>query len=145
MTNPQATYDGAVLGREVCRGRIDLSQTDIDRFCALMGYDDPAHRAGAAAGAAGGAVAPTSMCLAFGLRLGWESQVFPPGVIRVGDENTYGVPARAGDRLTTTLVISDRFTRKGRRFLTYQMETTNQHDQQVCLVCFTAILPGGPT
>ncbi|MEI6798696.1 MAG: MaoC family dehydratase N-terminal domain-containing protein [Pseudomonadota bacterium] len=140
MTNPLTTYDGAQLGQDVCRGRIDLSQDEINRFCALMGYDDPAYRAGAA----GGAVAPTSMCLAFGLRLGWEEQVFPPGVIRVGDENTYGVPARAGDVLTTCLVIADRFERKGRRFLTYDMVTTNQHQEQVCHVRFTAIMPEAP-
>ena len=140
MTNPLTTYDGAEPGREICRGQIDLSQSEIDRFCALLGYDDPAYRAGAV----GGAVAPTSMGLAFGLRLGWQAQVFPPGVIRVGDENTYGVPARAGDALTTTLVITDRFERKGRRFLTYQMITTNQRHEQVCQVRFTAILPGGP-
>ena len=140
MSNPLTTYDGAELGHEICRGSTHLSQTEIDSFCALMGYDDPAFRADAA----GGAVAPTSMALAFGLRLGWEEQVFPPGVIRVGDENTYGVPARAGDALTTTLVITDRFERKGRRFLTYQMITTNQRHEQVCQVRFTAILPGGP-
>ena len=133
MTNPLTTYEGAELGREICRGRIDLSQDEIDRFCALLGYDDPAYSTGG--------VAPTSMCLAFGLRLGWEEQVFPPGVIRVGDENTYGVPARAGDVLTTTLVITDRFERKGRRFLTYAMATTNQRQEQVGLVTFTAILP----
>ncbi len=137
MTNPLTTYEGAELGREVCRGVIDLSQADIDRFCDLMGHDDPAYRAGAP----GGAVAPTSMSLAFGLRLGWEAQVFPPGVVRVGDENTYGVPARAGDVLTTTLVITDRFERKGRKFLTYQMDTTNPAGERVCRVTFTAILP----
>ena len=137
MSNPLTSYDGAELGREICRGRIELSQTEIDRFCALMGYDDPAYRAGAL----GGAAAPTSMCLAFGLRLGWEEQVFPPGVIRVGDENTYGVAARVGDVLTTTLVITDRFERKGRRFLTYEMDTTNQRQEQVCQVRFTAIIP----
>ena len=137
MSNPLTTYEGAELGSEICRGSFELSQSEIDRFCALMGYDDPAYRAGAA----GGAVAPTSMCLAFGLRLGWEAQVFPPGVIRVGDENTYGAPARAGDVLTTTLVITDRFERKGRRFLTYQMVTTNPRGEQVAQVRFTAILP----
>lgn len=137
MTNPLTTFDGAELGREVCRGVIALGQEDIDRFCDLMGYDDPAYRADAP----GGAVAPTSMCLAFGLRLGWEEQVFPPGVVRVGDENTYGVPARPGDVLTTTLVITDRFERKGRKFLTYQMDTTNSSGERICRVKFTAILP----
>ena len=139
MTNPLTTYDGAEPGREICRGQTHLTQTDIDGFCTLLGYDDPAFRADAP----GGAVAPTSMSLAFGLRLGWEAQVFPPGVIRVGDENTYGVPARAGDFLTTALTITDRFERKGRRFLTYQMVTTNTRQEQVCCVRFTAIIPGG--
>ena len=139
MSNPLTSYEGAEPGREICRGRIEITQAEIDRFCALMGYDDPAYRADAP----DGAIAPTSMSLAFGLRLGWEEQVFPPGVIRVGDENTYGVPARAGDALTTTLVIADRFERKGRRFLTYEMVTTNQRAEQVCCVRFTAIIPEG--
>ena len=131
MTHALTSYDGAQLGQVVCTGRIDLTQAQIDAFCTLMGYDDPAYRS----------VAPTSMCLAFGLRLGWEEQVFPRGVIRVGDENIYGVPARAGDVLITRLVIADRFERKGRRFLTYDMVTTNQHNEQVCQIKFTALMP----
>lgn len=137
MTNPLTTYDGAEIGRKVCEGRILVTQEDIDRFCALMGYDDPAYRADAP----GGAVAPTSMCLTYGLRLGWEEAVFPPGAIRMGDENLHGVPARAGDALTTALTIVDRFERKGRRFLKYEMTTTNQGGEGVCTVAFTAIVP----
>ena len=133
MTHPMTTYAGAELGREVCRAQTQLTQPEIDRFCGLLGYDGAQYQG----------VAPTSMCLAFGLRLGWEAQVFPPGVIRVGDENTYGVPAQAGEVLVTTLVITDRFERKGRRFLTYQMDTTNPAGEQVCRVKFTAIIPEG--
>jgi hypothetical protein len=137
MTNPLTTFEGAVIGREVCQGHIVVTQDDIDSFCRLMGYDDPAYRAGAASGA----VAPTSMCLTYGLRLGWEEDVFPPGAIRMGDENVYGVAARAGDALTTTLTIVDRFERKGRRFLKYEMTTTNGAGETVCTVAFTAIVP----
>lgn len=137
MINPLTTFEGARIGHRVCDGTIDVTQTDIDRFCALMGYDDPAYRAGAA----GGAVAPTSMCLTYGLRLGWEENVFPPGAIRMGDENVYGVPARPGDTLTTVLTIIDRFVRKERKFLKYEMVTTKQTGERVCLVAFTAIVP----
>lgn len=137
MTNPLTTFEGAEIGRLVCEGRIVVSQADIDAFCRLMGYDDPACRADAL----GGAVAPTSMCLTYGLRLGWEEDVFPPGAIRMGDENVYGVPARPGDALTTALTIVDRFERKGRRFLKYEMTTTNQKGERVCMVAFTAIVP----
>lgn len=137
MTNPLTTFDGAEIGRKVCEGSIVVTQDDIDHFCALMGYDDPAYRAGAP----GGSVAPTSMSLTYGLRLGWEEDVFPPGAIRMGDENTYGVPARTGDTLTTSLRIVDRFERKERRFLKYEMTTTNQSGESVCTVAFTAIVP----
>ncbi|WP_274631165.1 MaoC family dehydratase [Arvimicrobium flavum] len=137
MTNPLTTFEGATIGSPVCQGRIAVTQQDIDRFCALLGYDDAAYRADAP----GGAVAPTSMCLTYGLRLGWEEDVFPPGAIRMGDENTYGVPARPGDTLTTALTIVDRFERKGRRFLKYEMTTVNQREEAVCTVAFTAIVP----
>jgi hypothetical protein len=137
MSNPRATYDGAEIGVPVCEGRIVVSQRDIDSFCRLMGYDDPAYRNGAP----GGAMAPTSMCLTYGLRLGWEEDVFPPGAIRVGDENVYGVPARAGDTLVTVLTIVDRFMRKERKFLKYEMVTTNQNGERVCTIAFTAIVP----
>lgn len=137
MTNPLVSFDGAQIGVKVCEGRIVVSQADIDRFCRLMGYDDPAYRADAPEGA----VAPTSMGLTYGLRLGWEEAVFPPGAIRVADENVYGVPARPGNVLTTVLTIVERFERKGRKFMKYEMVTTNEHGQMVCRVAFTAIVP----
>lgn len=137
MTHPLTTFESAQIGRPVCDGRMEVTQADIDAFCALMGYDDPAYRADAP----GGAVAPTSMCLTYGLRLGWEEDVFPPGAIRMGDENVYGEPARAGDVLTTVLTIVAGFERKGRKFLTYEMVTSNQRGARVCTVAFTAIVP----
>ncbi|WP_158969932.1 MaoC family dehydratase [Chachezhania sediminis] len=135
--NPLTTFEAAEIGRKVCEGRMTVTQTDIDTFCALMGYDDPAYRADAP----GGAIAPSSMGLTYGLRLGWEESVFPPGAIRMGDENIHGVPARPGDELVTDLTVTDRFERKGRRFLTYRMETRNRTGALVCSVAFTAIVP----
>lgn len=137
MTNPLTTFDGAVPGKPVCEGRILVNQEDIDRFCDLMGYDDPAYRKGAA----GGAIAPPSMGLTYGLRLGWEEDVFPAGAIRMGDENRYGQSARPGDELTTVLTITDKFVRKERKFLTYEMVTRNQSGALICSVAFTAIVP----
>lgn len=137
MTNPLTTFEGARIGQPVCKGTIKVTQADIDDFCALMGYDDPVYRPDAP----DGAIAPTSMCLTYGLRLGWEDSVFPPGAVRMGDENVYGVPARPGDTLTTVLTIVDRFSRKERKFLKYEMVTTRQTGERVCLVAFTAIVP----
>lgn len=135
--NPLTTYNGAVLGKPICTGHLRVTQEDIDRFCTLLGYDDPAYRADAP----NGAIAPTSMCLTYGLRLGWEESVFPPGAIRTNDENVYGIPARPGDQLVTELTIIDKFERKTRKFLKYEMVTKNQSGERVCSVAFTAIVP----
>lgn len=136
-TNPLTTFEGTELGRAVCEGRIHVTQAEIDTFCALLGYDDPAYRADAE----GGAIAPASMSLTYGLRLGWEHKVFPPGCIRMGDENVHGQPVHPGDDLRTMLTIVDKFERKGRRFMKYSLVTTNQQDQLVCSITFTAIVP----
>ncbi len=132
-----ASYEGAVIGAKVCEGRMSVTQDDIDKFCAMMGYDDPAYRADAE----GGAIAPVSMCLTYGLRLGWETDVFPEGAIRMGDENRYGVSARPDDNLVTVLRITKKFERKNRKFLDYEMTTSNQAGQMVCVVTLTAIVP----
>jgi acyl dehydratase len=135
--NPLTTYEGAVPGRKVCEGRISVTQADIDEFCDLFGYDDPAYRRGAP----GGPIAPPSMGLTYGLRLGWEENVFPPGAIRMGDENIHGKPTRPGDELNTALTIVEKFERKDRRFLKYEMITRNQNGELICSVTFTAIVP----
>lgn len=131
--DPRFAWDTACLNEVLCESRIEVHDDEIARFRALMGY--PPSPPGAVA------VAPTSMGLTYGLRLGWEHAVFPPGVVRMGDEDRFGVPARAGDTLVTRLRIVDRFERKGRRFLKYEMSTRNQHDALVCEVVFAAIMP----
>ena len=132
-TDPRFAWETARLHEVLCESVAESTAEEIDAFRALLGY--PPTAPGATP------VAPTSMGLTWGLRLGWEHSVFPPGVVRMGDEDRFGVPARAGDRLTTRLRIVDRFERKGRRFLKYEMRTCNQRDELVCEVVFAAILP----
>jgi len=133
MADPRFAYETAVLNEVLCESRTTVGADEIETFRRLMGY--------APTTAGQTPVAPASMGLTYGLRLGWEHSVFPPGVIRMGDEDRFGVPARAGDWLVTQLRIVDRFERKGRRFMKYEMRTHNQHGQLVCEVVFAAILP----
>lgn len=128
--NPDFCYDTARLDTVLCEGVVDVGAQDIARFRRLLGY------AGAATD-----VAPPSMGLTYGLRLGWEHSIFPPGVVRMGDEDVFGVPARAGDRLTTTFRIVGKFEKKERRFLRYEMRTANQRDELVCSISFVALMP----
>lgn len=132
MDPAAVAYETAVLNQILCEGHYAVSAESIARFRRLMGY-------GATSGA--DLVAPTSMGLIYGLRLGWDFSIFPPGAIRMGDDDVFGVPARAGDTLLTRMRIVDKFERKGRKFMKYEMTTRNQREELVCSVAFTAIVP----
>lgn len=127
--NPDFCFETARLDTVLCEGVCQVSADDVARFRRLMGYDGAAD------------VAPPSMGLTYGLRLGWEHAIFPPGVVRMGDEDVFGVPARAGDRLITQLRIVEKFEKKQRRFMRYEMRTQNQHQELVCSISFVALIP----
>ena len=131
--NPDFAYDTACLEQVLCEGSCLVEAQEVERFRRLLGY--PPTPAGATP------VAPPSMGLTYGLKLGWEHDIFPPGAIRMGDEDVFGVPACVGDHLLTQFRIAGKFERKGRRFMKYEMRTANQNQQLVCSVTFTAIVP----
>ena len=131
--NPDFAFQTARLEQVLCEGSCSVVVEDVERFRRLMGY--PATPAGQVP------VAPQSMGLTYGLKLGWENAIFPPGAIRMGDEDVFGVPARVGDRLVTQFRIVEKFEKKERKFMTYEMRTCNQNGDLVCSVRFTAITP----
>lgn len=133
MTQNPFSYETARLNEVLCEGVCDVTTESIERFRSLMGY--PPTPPGESP------TAPASMGLTYGLRLGWERAIFPPGAIRTGDEDVFGVPARSGDHLVTQLRIVDRFERKGRKYMKYEMKTRNQAMELVCSVAFTAMTP----
>lgn len=129
--NPDFCYETAKLGQVLCSGVCDVTAGDVERFRRLLGYE----------AAADSGLAPSSMGLTYGLRLGWEHSIFPPGVVRMGDDDVFGVPARVGDRLTTTFSIVEKFEKKDRRFLRYEMRTINQLGALVCAISFVGLMP----
>ena len=129
--NPDFLYDTARLGEVLCSDSCEVSQDELTRFRTLLGYPSDGEAD----------LAPSSMGLTYGLRLGWKHQVFPPGVVRMGDDDLFGVPARAGDKLTTSFRIVEKFEKKSRRFLRYEMRTDNQRNEMVCTISFLAMVP----
>lgn len=131
--NPDFLFETARLDQVLCEGRCTVTGADVERFRRLMGYDaTPPGQVPAT---------PSSMGLTYGLRLGWDNRIFPPGAIRMGDDDVFGVPARVGDELLTQFRIVDKFERKNRNFMKYEMRTHNQAGQLVCAVSFTALVP----
>jgi len=131
------------IGTELGRGTYPVKLEDVVRFAALFS-DGEAERHGRKGTVAMGTdsnVALPGMIFLYSLRLGWDLTLFPPGAIRMGDNNCFLSPARAGDVLTTSLTVSERFERKGRRFVTFLCVTENDRRQKICTVEFTALLP----
>lgn len=131
--NPDFCFETARLNAVLCEGVCDVTAEDVAKFRRLMGYGGD--------GGEASTVAPPSMGLTYGLRLGWEHSIFPPGVVRMGDDDEFGVPARAGDRLTTQFRIVEKFEKKERRFMRYEMRTENQHRELVCSISFLGLVP----
>lgn len=131
--NPDFAYDTARLDQVLCEGQCTVTTEDVERFRGLMGY--PSTPAGQLP------ATPPSMGLTYGLRLGWENAIFPPGAIRMGDDDVFGAPACVGDRLSTQFRIVEKFERKNRKFMKYEMRTRNQANELVCSVSFTAVVP----
>lgn len=134
--NPDFCFDTARLNDVLCSGVCDITTEDVAKFLRLMGYEDDGKGNDASS-----SIAPPSMGLIYGLRLGWEHSIFPPGVVRMGDDDEFGVPARAGDRLTTQFRIVGKFEKKERRFMRYEMRTQNQRDELVCSISFLGLVP----
>ena len=131
--NPDFAFDTARLNQVLCEGICHVTAEDVEKFRLLMGY--PSTPVGQVP------ATPPSMGLTYGLKLGWENSIFAPGVIRMGDEDVFGVAARVGDRLVTQFRIVEKFEKKGRKFMKYEMRTQNQSDALVCSVSFTVITP----
>jgi len=132
-SNPDFAFDTARLNTVLCESSYQVEAIAVEQFRQLMGYAPTA--------ADQIPVAPPSMGLTYGLRLGWDNAIFPPGAIRMEDEDVFGVAARVGDLLRTQLRIVDKFEKKSRRFMKYEMLTCNQAHDMVCIVSFTAIVP----
>lgn len=131
--NPDFAYETARLHQVLCEGVCNVTSAEVEQFRRLMGYaETPPGQV---------PLTPPSMGLTYGLKLGWENAIFAPGVIRMGDEDMFGVAARVGDRLVTQFRIVGKFEKKGRKFMQYEMRTQNQKDELVCSVSFTVITP----
>jgi hypothetical protein len=132
-TKTDFAFETARLNEVLCESTNVVDATLVRKFRHLMGYPETVPDQAP--------VVPPSMGLTYGLQLGWDHAIFPPGAIRMGDEDVFGVPARVGDVLRTQLRIVNKFEKGTRRFMQYEMRTSNQLQEMVCTVSFTAIVP----
>lgn len=136
-------FDEVKVGDFLGEGTYRVTKVEIARFAKLLGYEDPVYfdEDYASQTEYGGIITPPGMIFIYGLKLGWELKQYPPGSIRMGDDNEFFLPARPGDELTTRITVSDKFIKKERKFLKAKLETVNKKKEKVCTVDFTCIIP----
>lgn len=103
-----------------------------------------------AAKAAGhdGLVAPPMFAVVYSSRA-LAPAMFDPAVgmnfaamVHGSEDLTYGVPAIAGDRITTTAKVKDISERDGKGFYLFETESVNQRGENVCTAVWTLIVRG---
>lgn len=140
-------FDKIEVGKFLGEKTYTVTKEDIARFAKLLGYTDPLYfdEAYAKKTEFGGIIAPPGMIFIYQLIATVDMvaafEYFPPGSIRMGDDNEFFNPARPGDTLTLKVTISDKFIKKERKFLKARVDATNQKKEKVCTVEFACIVP----
>ena len=92
-----------------------------------------------------GLVAPAGFTLQYA-SVKWatgQAGYVPQGSVHVRQQHTLSGLVRAGDCLTTTVSVGEKYEKKGRYYLVHQIDITNQHGHRVCASRFVNLLPEG--
>lgn len=122
----------------------------IREFAAVTGDTSPLCNDEAAARAAGfaGLVAPPMFAVIFSAR-SMAPAMFDPDVamnfatmVHGGQDFEFGVPAVAGDRVTTTASVKDIFQKGDKGFYVFETDSVNQNGDRVVKATWTLIVRG---
>jgi hypothetical protein len=135
-------FDQALIGREFAADPpVEVTAEMIANFCYAIGENLPPQASldGSAPGPPEGLVAPPAFAGLFRLaELTFE--MLPHGSRRLaaGMEIVFGVPIRAGDRITMTSRIKEVYEKTGRTgamvFMVIASVLTNQHGEEVAQI-----------
>lgn len=136
MSIKNITYDTAVVGQILGQTRSYATRESIRAYAEAMDDSDPIYWDEASARAAGypGVVAPpgyhlqyTNLKVAVG-----ERGYLPRGSIHSRSQYRLSGFVLAGDCLTTTVSVGDKFEKKGRKYLVYHVVVSNQREEILC-------------
>ena len=77
-----------------------------------------------------GLVAPPTTAAIYALKGFLEEVEMPPGGIHASQAFDFVQPAMAGDELTTTSTVGDKYEQRGRKFVIIEAVTKNQNGQE---------------
>ena len=123
-----------------------VTREDIEKYVTVVGETNAIYRDDEAARRAGfeGVVAPPMMVKDYAhftnVLLELEKPA-PAHSIHARSEYTYVKPARPGDVMTTTGIIAEKYERKGRKYITFELTTVNQKGETIVVNRHTSVWP----
>lgn len=139
-------YDFFFIGQELPAYTHTVTESEIDDFCNAVPTDTSIYLDDEAAKAAGleGRVAPPMMVRRYAhfqnVLTGLEGTI-PGHSIHVSGNYDFLCPVRPGDTITTTGKVVDKFIKKGRKFISFELISTNQRGERVVLNRHTSVWP----
>lgn len=110
---------------------VDLTETAVADYLRVTGYSCPLFTEPEAARAAGFERTPVPSMYA--TTYAFVSKVpgiqLAPGGVHAKQEFRFLNPTYVGDRLHTVITVSDKYERRGKKYLVFDSITTNQHGE----------------
>lgn len=119
MTQGGYYYDDLTVGQSFGPHRYPLTREAIAEWCDIHGQRFPESLDAEAARRKGlrDAVAPAGMCFIFSLQAITSLDVLPPGVILAEETLRFQEPPCAGDTVSTTVTVAERYERRERKYV----------------------------
>ena len=145
-------YQAVEVGQAGNPTTVQITEEHVSRYALLAQNDDPRYqRAGASQEYGGALVAMPTMALTIAPLLRDEIAE-ACGFVAVEQSRTarrqtpfakcevwWMAPMRAGDTITGTRRVLEKYERRGSKFVVFRVEATNQHGQQVATYDYTCI------
>jgi acyl dehydratase len=131
------------IGREFKALKYNLTEETILGYCKAVGEDGAIFKDASEAKKEGypTLVAPPTTAAIYALKGFLEEVEMPPGGIHASQAFDFIHPAMAGDELTTTSRVGDKYEERGRKFVIIEAVTKNQKGQEIVRSRMTAVWP----
>ena len=144
MVKTGLRYADAQIGQHLGTAVNYATREAIRAYAEVTEDFDPIYWDEDAARAAGypGIVAPSGFCLQYTdmkVAVG-QNQYVPQGSVHAKQHYALLGVICAGDCLTTTVSVGDKYEKKGRKYVDYHCEVTNQRGELVCVSDYINIM-----
>jgi acyl dehydratase len=123
-----------------------VTEAEIDAYCSAIRTETPVYLDHSAACKAGfkGKIAPPMMVIRYAhfqnVLTGFNGTI-PGHSIHVSGDYEFGTPVKPDDVITTTGRVIDKFIKKGKKFISFELISVNQDGQLVVRNRHTSLWP----